>query len=126
VATPENKLLTRFGASAALRNRGSFRPNLDAGPLVSSRASVQVTRIVVEKSSRYKAGKVEVGNGWIERWALHVPGREAHNFDTTTPHGQLMLTVLGGLAEFERSATPRSPCGLVMGASFRSVGDGIF
>ena len=22
--------------------------------------------------------------------------------DTTTPHGQLMLTVLGGLAEFER------------------------
>jgi DNA invertase Pin-like site-specific DNA recombinase len=23
--------------------------------------------------------------------------------DTTTPHGQLMLTVLGGLAEFERS-----------------------
>jgi DNA invertase Pin-like site-specific DNA recombinase len=23
--------------------------------------------------------------------------------DTTTPHGQLMLTILGGLAEFERS-----------------------
>jgi DNA invertase Pin-like site-specific DNA recombinase len=23
--------------------------------------------------------------------------------DTTTPHGRLMLTVLGGLAEFERS-----------------------
>jgi DNA invertase Pin-like site-specific DNA recombinase len=23
--------------------------------------------------------------------------------DTTTPHGKLMLTILGGLAEFERS-----------------------
>jgi DNA invertase Pin-like site-specific DNA recombinase len=23
--------------------------------------------------------------------------------DTTTPHGQLMLTILGGLAEFERT-----------------------
>jgi DNA invertase Pin-like site-specific DNA recombinase len=23
--------------------------------------------------------------------------------DTTTPHGRLMLTILGGLAEFERS-----------------------
>jgi len=26
--------------------------------------------------------------------------------DTTTPHGRLMLTVLGGLAEFERELTP--------------------
>ena len=25
--------------------------------------------------------------------------------DTTTPHGRLMLTVLGGLAEFERELT---------------------
>jgi DNA invertase Pin-like site-specific DNA recombinase len=28
--------------------------------------------------------------------------------DTTTPHGRLMLTVLGGLAEFERVAYPCS------------------
>jgi hypothetical protein len=27
--------------------------------------------------------------------------------DTTTPHGRLMLTVLGGLAEFERELNPR-------------------
>ena len=27
--------------------------------------------------------------------------------DTTTAHGRLMLTVLGGLAEFEREANPR-------------------
>jgi DNA invertase Pin-like site-specific DNA recombinase len=27
-----------------------------------------------------------------------------HWADTTTPHGRLMLTVLGGLAEFERSS----------------------
>jgi DNA invertase Pin-like site-specific DNA recombinase len=30
--------------------------------------------------------------------------------DTTTPHGKLMLTVLGGLAEFERS--PRTQAGI--------------
>ncbi len=29
--------------------------------------------------------------------------------DTTTPHGRLMLTVLGGLAEFERAKTPPFP-----------------
>src|SRR5262245_25236386 len=29
--------------------------------------------------------------------------------DTTTPHGRLMLTVLGGLAEFERELIPHSP-----------------
>ncbi len=29
--------------------------------------------------------------------------------DTTTPHGRLMLTVLGGLAEFERSASRSGP-----------------
>jgi hypothetical protein len=27
--------------------------------------------------------------------------------DTTTPHGKLLLTVLGGLAEFERELNPR-------------------
>ena len=34
-----------------------------------------------------KAGFRSLGDGWA---------------DTTTPHGRLMLTVLGGLAEFER------------------------
>jgi len=29
--------------------------------------------------------------------------------DTTTSHGRLMLTVLGGLAEFERDLIPDSP-----------------
>jgi Resolvase, N terminal domain len=28
--------------------------------------------------------------------------------DTTTPHGRLMLTVLGGLAEFERRSIPNT------------------
>jgi hypothetical protein len=31
--------------------------------------------------------------------------------DTTTPHGRLMLTVLGGLAEFERAKRPVACCG---------------
>ena len=41
------------------------------------------------------AGISEKGTGFRslnDQWA-----------DTTTPHGRLMLTVLGGLAEFERS-----------------------
>ena len=29
--------------------------------------------------------------------------------DTTTPHGRLMLTVLGGLAEFERELIAAAP-----------------
>jgi DNA invertase Pin-like site-specific DNA recombinase len=29
--------------------------------------------------------------------------------DTTTPHGRLMLAVLGGLAEFERELIDREP-----------------
>jgi len=31
-----------------------------------------------------------------------------HWGDTTTPHGRLMVTVLAGLAEFERGADPHS------------------
>ena len=34
---------------------------------------------------------VRASNRWGDQWA-----------DTTTPHGRLLLTVLGGLAEFER------------------------
>jgi DNA invertase Pin-like site-specific DNA recombinase len=29
--------------------------------------------------------------------------------DTTTPHGRLMLTILGGLAEFEKELIPPAP-----------------
>ena len=38
--------------------------------------------------------------------------------DTTTPHGKLMLTVLGGLAEFERSLIVRA---LARGVSVRRI-----
>jgi hypothetical protein len=34
-----------------------------------------------------------------------------HMADTTTPHGRLILTVLGGLAEFERVRPPQLPGG---------------
>lgn len=37
--------------------------------------------------------------------------------DTTTPHGRLMLTVLGGLAEFERELIKARGPALRMGAS---------
>jgi DNA invertase Pin-like site-specific DNA recombinase len=43
-----------------------------------------------------RAGFLSLGDAWA---------------DTTTPHGRLMLTVLGGLAKFERDLT-RSSCSL--------------
>jgi DNA invertase Pin-like site-specific DNA recombinase len=42
----------------------------------------------LESLSKWKAGFRSLSDPWA---------------DTTTPHGRLMLTVLGGLAEFERS-----------------------
>jgi DNA invertase Pin-like site-specific DNA recombinase len=39
-----------------------------------------------------EVAKAGAGKSLADAWA-----------DTTTPHGKLMLTVLGGLAEFERS-----------------------
>ena len=42
--------------------------------------------------------------------------------DTTTPHGKLMLTMLGGLAEFERSLIiDRTSAGRATGASINVV-----
>jgi DNA invertase Pin-like site-specific DNA recombinase len=43
---------------------------------------------VIEEVSKRGAGFKSLGDAWC---------------DTSTPHGRLMLTVLGGLAEFERS-----------------------
>jgi DNA invertase Pin-like site-specific DNA recombinase len=43
---------------------------------------------VLDQVSKRKAGFRSLSDAWA---------------DTTTPHGRLMLTVLGGLAEFERS-----------------------
>jgi hypothetical protein len=51
-----------------------------------------------------------------------------HWVDTTTPHGRLMLTILGGLAEFARSLlevknAPHPPQGLFTGTLVpRTVG----
>src|SRR5215467_323991 len=49
----------------------------------STRDLLNTLAVIAEK----KAGFRSLGDGWA---------------DTTTPHGRLMLTVLGGLAEFER------------------------
>ena len=43
---------------------------------------------IVERISEAGAGFKSLADSWA---------------DTTTPHGKLMLTILGGLAEFERS-----------------------
>lgn len=52
-----------------------------------ARSTLDLLRIIdpIEKEG---AGFKSLGDPWV---------------DTTTPHGKLMLTVLGGIAEFERS-----------------------
>ena len=50
----------------------------------STRDLLNVLHEVAQSSAAFKS--------LHDRWA-----------DTTTPHGRLMLTILGGLAEFERS-----------------------
>jgi DNA invertase Pin-like site-specific DNA recombinase len=49
----------------------------------STRDLLNTLAAIAEKGASFKS----LGDGWA---------------DTTTPHGRLMLTVLGGLAEFER------------------------
>jgi DNA invertase Pin-like site-specific DNA recombinase len=49
----------------------------------STRDLLNTLAVISEKGACFKS----LGDGWA---------------DTTTPHGRLMLTVLGGLAEFER------------------------
>jgi DNA invertase Pin-like site-specific DNA recombinase len=50
----------------------------------STRDLLNIVHAIGERSAAFKS----LGDAWA---------------DTTTPHGRLMLTVLGGLAEFERS-----------------------
>jgi DNA invertase Pin-like site-specific DNA recombinase len=52
-----------------------------------ARSTLDLLNVLATVSKR-KAGFRSLGDPWA---------------DTTTPHGRLMLTVLGGLAEFERS-----------------------
>jgi len=49
----------------------------------STRDLLNTLAVIAEKNAGFRS----LGDGWA---------------DTTTPHGRLMLTVLGGLAEFER------------------------
>jgi DNA invertase Pin-like site-specific DNA recombinase len=83
-------------ASGAKTDRAQLRrllASLDAGDVLlvtrldrlarSTRDLLNTLAVITAK----KAGFRSVGDTWA---------------DTTTPHGRLMLTVLGGLAEFER------------------------
>jgi DNA invertase Pin-like site-specific DNA recombinase len=45
----------------------------------------------LDEIAKRGAGFKSLADSWADSWA-----------DTTTPHGRLMLTILGGLAEFER------------------------
>src|SRR6202048_4100872 len=93
---PASKKVFREGASGAKTDRAQLRrllDVLDAGDVLT------VTRLDrLARSTRdllnplaaitgKKAGFRSLGDTWA---------------DTTTSHGRLMLTVLGGLAEFER------------------------
>jgi DNA invertase Pin-like site-specific DNA recombinase len=90
------KKVFREVASGAKTDRTQLRRSIDAlGPgdvlmvtrldrlARSTRDLLNMLAAITEK----KAGFRSLGDAWA---------------DTTTPHGRLMLTVLGGLAEFER------------------------
>src|ERR1700761_9136259 len=90
------KKVLRETASGAKTNRSQLRRTLNqlaAGDVLmvtrldrlarSTRDLLNTLATITER----KAGFRSLGDGWA---------------DTTTPHGRLMLTVLGGLAEFER------------------------
>ena len=86
----------RETASGAQTNRGQLRKALDrleAGDVLMvtrldrlARSTRDLLNTVAAITGR-KAGLRSLGDAWA---------------DTTTAHGRLMLTVLGGLAEFER------------------------
>ena len=83
-------------ASGAKTDRAQFRrvlEQLDGGDVLLvtrldrlARSTRDLLNTLATIADR-KAGFRSLGDGWA---------------DTTTPHGRLMLTVLGGLAEFER------------------------
>ena len=83
-------------ASGAKTDRAQLRrllDQLDAGDVLTvtrldrlARSTRDLLNILATIADR-KAGFRSLGDAWA---------------DTTTPHGRLMLTVLGGLAEFER------------------------
>lgn len=90
------KKLFRETASGAKTDRAQLRrllDQLDAGDVLTvtrldrlARSTRDLLNILATIAER-KAGFRTLGDAWA---------------DTTTPHGRLMLTVLGGLAEFER------------------------
>lgn len=45
----------------------------------------------------------------IKAAGAHIKALEDHWLDTTTPHGELILCIMGGIAEFERKLI-RSRC----------------
>jgi DNA invertase Pin-like site-specific DNA recombinase len=79
-----------MGSTEISKNR-HFRVRVLSRP--DSLHAPYLEKFAAMNSARYT--EAEAGAGFkslADAWA-----------DTTTPHGKLMLTVLGGLAEFERS-----------------------
>lgn len=85
---------TASGARSDRRQLGRLLEQLEAGDLVLVTRLDRLARStldlldIVDRLSKAKAGFRSLADPWA---------------DTTTPHGKLMLTVLGGLGEFERS-----------------------
>ena len=78
----------RAGQAATSARAGRRADRDAAGPLARlARDLLNVLDAVAEAKAGFRSLK--------DTWA-----------DTTTPHGRLMLTVLGGLAEFEPRADP--------------------
>ena len=81
------------GAKSDRQQLGRLLKALKAGDVVL------VTRL--DRLARSTRDLLNVLAGIAERGAA-LRSLADHWADTTTPHGRLMLTVLGGLAEFER------------------------
>src|SRR6201988_3350642 len=96
LAKPGCKRVFRETASGAKTDRNQLRKaldQLDAGDVLMvtrldrlARSTRDLLNTLATIADR-KAGFRSLGDAWA---------------DTTSPHGRLMLTVLGGLAEFER------------------------
>jgi hypothetical protein len=86
--TSERPLIEKGFSGAEYRGRIALM--IHAYARVSTRDLLDILATVAEK----KAGFRSLGDTWA---------------DTTTSYGRLMLTVLGGLAEFERDLIARAP-----------------
>jgi hypothetical protein len=88
--------------------RSSHLAALAGVRLVPGRLAGRDRRQILGRLARLQFLEPAVIWGTAANHGIAVGGLQDTWADTTTPHGRLMLTVLGGLAEFERELIPGS------------------